>query len=340
MKAALVQSDGSLKVAEYPTPEPGPGELVVKVAYCGICGSDVHMLDAGLLPAGSIMGHELSGSIEAVGKDVEGWCEGDQVVVLPLDPCFSCEQCTHGNVQLCQEGIPRSYGLGVNQGGFSQYMRVRPSMIFRVPEGLDLKTAALNEPWSVAVHGVNMSGFAIGGQAVVMGTGPIGLLCVAALKAAGAARIYVSEPDPYRADKARKSGVSLVVDPSSDSPGTVVRETSGHTTKHVFDCAGTGTSLDEAALIAGPRGQIIALGVPMGTASFFPLTWFAKEIALKFSLGYTYQEFADCLQLLAQGAVNPDVIVSDVMPLAEIAQAIKMLHGSGHTKILIDCQAV
>ena len=322
------------------TPEPVPGDLVVKVAYSGICGTDIHMLDTGSLPAGCIIGHELSGNIAAVGEGAEGWREGDPVVVLPIDPCFTCEPCKAGDVVHCRKVVERSYGLGMRPGGFSEYMLVRPSMLFRIPDGLDLKTAALNEPLSVAAHGVNRSGFEIGQQAVVMGTGPIGLLCIAALKAAGAARIYVSEPDPYRADKARAAGVDLVVDPARDSPGPVIHEKAGQIPGYVFDCAGAMTSLDEAAAISGPHGRIIALGIYMGSASIFPMAWFFKEIQLGFSLGYTCQEFTSSLQLLAQGAVNPEIVISDVMPLDEIDQAMKLLHGSGHTKILIDCQGV
>ncbi|MEW6441296.1 MAG: alcohol dehydrogenase catalytic domain-containing protein [bacterium] len=340
MKAALVQPDNSLKVSEVPSPEPGPGSLVVKVAYCGICGSDVHMLDAGMMPTGSVPGHELSGSIAAIGQGVEDWREGDPVVVLPLDPCFACEPCRGWNVSLCQDGVARAYGLGGLPGGFSEYMQVRPSMLFRVPDGMDLKTAALNEPWAVAVHGVNLSGFKVGGSAVVMGAGPIGLLCVSALQAAGAAGIYVSEPDPFRADKARALGVDAVFNPKTDYTGAAVQEKLGRAPEYVFDCAGTDSSMEEAAGIAGVHGHVVALGVPMRNTTLFPLPCFLKETRFSFSFGYTYREFGECLRLLGSGRVRPDVVVSGVMPLGEIGSAMKRLHGSGHAKILIDCQAV
>jgi len=340
MKAALVQPDGSLKTSEVPTPEPGPGSVLVEVAYCGICGSDVHMLDAGMMPEGSVPGHELSGRIAALGKGVEGWKEGDPVVVLPMDPCFSCEPCRQWMIALCEEGLSRAYGLGNLPGGFAQYMLVRPSMLFRVPEGMDLKTAALNEPWAVAVHGVNLSGFKIGGHAVVMGAGPIGLLCVSALRSAGAAGIYVSEPDAFRAGRARAMGVDAVLDPSRDSPLAVVQERIGRAPGYVFDCAGTEMSLQEAAGIAGYRGHVVALGVPMGNATMFPLQCFLRETRFSFSLAYTYPEFGDSLHLLGGGIVRPETVVSDVIPLREIEGAMKMLHGPGHTKILMDCQAV
>jgi len=339
MKAARVQPDGSLVVSDVPEPEPGPGDVVVKVAYCGICGTDIHMLDAGLLPPGLVIGHEISGTVAHAGVEVEGWREGDPVALLPLDPCFSCEPCRQGSVMICREAFSRNYGVGGNPGGFSEFMLVRPSMLFRIPEGLDLRAAALNEPWSVAVHGVNLSGIPKGGPAVVMGAGPIGLLCVAALRAMGAGAICVSEPDPYRREKAEGLGVDLVVDPSRESPGDVVRDKIGRDPETVFECVGTETSIQDASAIVGPFGRVVALGVPMGPASIFPMSWFMKEIRLSFSLGYTYEEFERGLRLLAQGAVDPDTVISDVLPLGEIQQAMGMLRSSGHMKILIDCRS-
>jgi len=340
MKAALVQSDASLKMADHPAPDAAPGNVVVKVAYCGICGSDLHMLEVGLFPEGCIIGHEFSGTVAAVGKGVEGWEVGDPVAVIPMDPCFSCESCRRGDTQICGEGLNRSYGLGANPGGFAQYVSVKPSMLFRIPDGVGMREAALNEPWAVVVHGVNLSGFRVGEPAVVMGAGPIGLLCLCALKAAGASRLYVSEPDPFRAQRARDIGVDLVVDPSKEMPSSVIREHAGRAPRYVFDCAGTETSAEEAAFISGRSGCVVLLGIPMGNATLFPVGWFMKEIKLIFSFGYTYLEFEHSLHMLARGAVKADTIVSGVMPLAEIGQAVEMLHGSGHAKILIDCQAV
>lgn len=340
MKAAVVGANGKLELAEVPTPEVAPGGVVVEVAYCGICGSDVHMLDAGMMPQGSVPGHELSGRIASVGPEVEGWRVGDPVVVLPLDPCFACEPCRHGAISLCQEGVSRAYGLGNLPGGFAQYMAARPSMLFRVPDNLDLMTAALNEPWAVSVHAVNLSEFRIGSHAVVMGAGPIGLLTVSALRAAGAAGIYVSEPDAFRAEKARALGAEIVLDPSVQDIASAVAAKMGRPPEYVFDCAGTASSMQEGSGIAGWRARIVLVGVPMGNATLFPLSCFLKETQFRFSFGYTYREFGESLGLLARGAVRPEVVVSDVVPLREIQGAFDALHGTGHTKILVDCHGV
>ena len=340
MKAAMVQPDGKMKLEECSTPDPGPDEILVKVSYCGICGSDLHLADLGFFPPGCIIGHEVSGHIAAVGEGVQGWNEGDAVVVLPIDPCFTCEPCRRGDIQGCLEGVSRAYGLGVNPGGFAQYMLVKSSMLYAVPDGMDMKLAALNEPWAVAVRGVNLSSLRVGDHAVVMGTGPIGLLCLYALKIAGAVRMYVTEPDAYRAEKARAAGADGVFDPKRVFAADEVRKAAGRSPDVVIDCAGAETSMEEAAAIVRPHGRVVVLGVHPGNVTLFPMTWFSKEIRLNFSLGYSLREFESSLEQLARGAVDPEVIVSDVVPLEDIGEAFEALHGSGHTKILIDCQAV
>jgi (R,R)-butanediol dehydrogenase/meso-butanediol dehydrogenase/diacetyl reductase len=339
MKAAMVQPDGKMKVEECPTPRVGPGEVLIRVAYCGICGSDLHMADIGIFPPGCIIGHEMSGYVADVGEGVQGWKEGDRAVVLPMDPCLACEPCRRGDIQVCGEAITRGYGLGVKPGGFGQYMLVRPGMLYPVPADMDMMLAALNEPWAVAVRGVNLSSMRVGDLAVVMGAGPIGLLSVYALKIAGAVGIYVSEPDPFRAEKARATGVDGVFDPKEVVVAEEVRKAAGGDPDVVIDCAGTENSIEEAAGIVKAHGRVVALGVHMGNVALFPMNWFMKEIGLRFSLGYSLREFESSLAQLARGAVDLDVVVSDVVPLDRIAEAFESLHAPGHTKVLIDCQA-
>jgi (R,R)-butanediol dehydrogenase/meso-butanediol dehydrogenase/diacetyl reductase len=203
---------------------------------------------------------------------------------------------------------------------------------------MDMKLAALNEPWAVAVRGVNLASVLVGHRAVVMGAGPIGLLCMYALKIAGAVGIYVTEPDPYRADKARAAGVDGVFDPKKVAVADEIRKVVGRNPDVVMDCAGTETSIEEAAAIVKAHGRIVALGVHMSNVALFPMNWFMKEIQLHFSLAYNLREFESSLAQLARGAVDPEVVVSDVVPLDKIAEAFDALHAPGHTKILIDCQ--
>lgn len=337
MKAAFLRQGGSFEVCDSPVPEPGPGDVLVKVSYCGICGSDVHLVEAGMLPAGSILGHEQSGVIAEIGEGVLNFKEGDRVAVMPLDPCMACGPCLAGDTQLCSEGMSRNYGLGLFPGGFAEYMLAKPSMLFRLPDGLEMTTAAINEPWAVAVHGVHMLPLTPDSVVLVMGAGPIGLLTVFALKRAGAKRIYVSEPDPFRAQEASRAGAARVMNPDKENPASVLNNEAGRAPDIVVDCAGLEGSTQEASAVVGPKGTVLVLGVHLGTLSLFPLLCFGKEVKLIFSLGYQKKEFGECLEMLAQGAVVPNVVISDVMPLSEIADAFQLLKQSGHTKVLIDC---
>jgi len=341
MKAAFVQTDNTLRLQDTPRPEPGRGELLIEVAYCGVCGTDVHMLRAGLFPVGCIIGHEVSGRVVEVGDEVEGWTQGEGVVVLPIDPCRSCEPCRQGDTNLCQDSIVRTHGMGINPGGFSQYMRVRPSALFRMPEGTDMRTAALTEPLAVALRAVNLSSIPAGASAVVMGAGPVGLLTVYALKAAGAGQVCVTELDPRRAERALKAGADLVLDPRLRYPGPEMQQRTGKAPLHVFDCAGTENSMEEAAGIVGRHGRVVAVGIHFdGRAGLFPMTWFTKEPTLHFSLGYNLKEFGDSLAMLGKGAVDAEVLISDVVPLGQIGKAFALLSTPGHAKILIDCRDV
>jgi threonine dehydrogenase-like Zn-dependent dehydrogenase len=339
MKAAFLRQGGSFEVCDTPIPEPGPGHVLVKVSYCGICGSDVHLVEAGMLPLDCILGHEQSGVIAKVGEGVVNVKEGDRVAVMPLDPCMTCGPCRAGDTQLCSEGMSRNYGLGLLPGGFAEYMLAKPSMLFKIPDGLDMATAAINEPWAVAVHGVHMLPLTQDSVVLVMGAGPIGLLTVFALKRAGAKRIYVSEPDLYRAQKASQAGAAKVMNPKKENPAALLPSEEGQAPDIVIDCAGLEDSTQDASATVGPKGTVLVLGVHLGTISLFPLLCFGKEVRLIFSLGYQQKEFGECLEMLAKGAVVPDLVISDVLPLSEITDAFHLLKESGHTKVLVDCQA-
>ncbi len=340
MKTAVIQKDFTLKIEDHPTPVPGPEEILIKVSYCGICGSDLHFLESKIMPPGTILGHELSGVIVEAGDNVKDWKQGDKVVVLPFNPCMTCESCKKGDTHHCKEGLARSYGIGTNPGAFCDYMLVHPPMLFKVPEGLDMETASLTEPMAVSFHGFNMSGFKKGEHALVMGAGPIGLFCIYALKMSGASHIFVSEPDPFRAEMAKAAGADKVFNPKKDNIGNEMVNIAGKLPGYVFECAGTASSMQEASGMVGYHGHIIMLGIHQGNASIFPLLWFAKEIRLSFSFGYSKKEFEECLNLLAENTIEQDVVVSSVLPLSRINDGFNMLKEPGHSKIIVDCQDV
>ena len=340
MKAAVVKKGGTLEFTDYELPELQPDEVLVKVSYCGICGSDIHMLEAGIVREGCIIGHELSGIVEKVGNDVTGPEKGDRVVVLPAFPCMTCESCMAGHMHVCRDLIKRSYGLGTNNGAFCEYMAVKATSIVKIPEWIDMKKAALTEPLAVAIHGVNMLNMNIGEDVLVIGAGPVGLFTIYALKEAGAGTIIVSETDGYRAQKAAEVGADYVINPNEREPGFAGPELTGRMPDHVMDCAGTPATLQISIGAVKPRGTVLVLGVCMKPATILPIVASTREICIKFSYGYNYREFCDALKLLGKNVIDTDIMISDVAPLRDIQGAFDSLKQSGHTKVLIDCREI
>ena len=337
MKAAFLQYDKRFKVQECPTPEPGNDEVLIKIAYCGICGSDVHMLEAGMFPPDSIIGHEVSGYVVKTGKNVSEWREGDPVVVFPMEPCGKCTPCRNGEVQHCKDGIGRRYGVGLHPGGFAQYILTRPSMLFKIPKSLDMKLAALTEPLSVSMRGVNNSNIKKGAHSLIMGAGPIGLFCIPALQNKGVGKIFISEPDAFRAEKAAAFGADYILNPKKDDPADEIKKLTGEAPEYIFDCAGTEDSMQDAAFMAGSQGRIIILGLYNGSVSILPIIWLNKELNITFSLGYNWNDFSESIELLSKGKINPDIAISSVFKLDDINEAFTSLKKPGNMKVLLDC---
>ena len=207
MKAAVMRGEQNIVIEDVPTPEPGPDQVLIKIKYSGLCGSDVHRFQYGMAEPGSIMGHEFCGEIAAVGANVTEWKEGDRVV---------------GGGGANPDGIPRATSgprysartVGFKTpgwGGFAEYALMdhwRPS---RLPDNVSWETAVLAEPCAIAVHAVRRSSYKVGDAVVVMGAGPIGLLTQQVLQAGGASAVYVSEPAPARAE----SAVDMAVSPTA-----------------------------------------------------------------------------------------------------------------------------
>ena len=155
MRALQVTEERGLAEAELPDPSPGPGEVAIEVAYCGICGSDLHMLPSPAVPAGTVMGHEFSGRVAAVGEAVSGFELGERVCVLPMDPCGECFACLDGNPHICLQAPLRGHGLGGRPGAFAERVTAPAQNVFALPGEISDEHGALVEPLAVAVHAVD-----------------------------------------------------------------------------------------------------------------------------------------------------------------------------------------
>ncbi len=333
MRAAVVRQNDML-VADVPEPQAGPGEVIIKVKYCGICGSDVHRFAAGGFPDGAILGHEPYGVVARVGEGVAEWQGGERVVVIAYDPCRKCRWCQQGEYQLCLDKY--WIGLGTNPGAFAEYVKACSTMLLRVPDQVRDRAAALTEPLAVALHAVRTAHINLGDTAVVIGAGPIGLLVTQCLRVAGARAIGVIEVAPGRAELAAHLGADKVFTPGSDDLVTEVVRFLGTEPDVVFECAGAVQTLQDAAELVRPHGKIMLVGVSMKPVPIIPVVWGLKEAELKACIAYR-DEFPIALELLAKGKIDVDSLISDVVSLKDVGQTVKELQKPhGQIKVLVE----
>jgi len=324
MLAAVYEGDGALAVRSMSAPEPGPDEAVLEISHCGICGSDLHFVVEGWSSAGSVHGHEYSGTIVATGSAVTDWVPGDRAVGGPGPGCGSCAPCRSGTAQLClHRDRP---GRAPSRGAWATYKLVRADHLFRVPDGLDLRTAALTEPLAVALRGVRRSGIRAGGRALVCGAGPIGLLTVATLRALDVDDVTVSEPSPVRRELARSVGATEVVTPAELGQPTSPMEIVARPFDAAIECSGRPDAIAAALAQLGRGGVLVLSGTGMERPPLEFLRVILNELVITGALEYTRQDFVDAIELLASGRLPTErLIEADDVPLAGVQRAVQRL---------------
>lgn len=335
MRAAAVGTDGRFEIVDLPEPEPGPGEVVVAVERCGICGTDLHLQDSGMLPAGAVLGHEFGGSVVVGAPDGDGPAVGTLVAVLPARRCGTCEACTGGRSNLCPAQLSSSIGLGWHNGGYAERVVVPATSCHPVPVHTTPAQAALAEPYAVALHALARS--RVAGDAdlavAVLGAGSVGLMCVAALTQAGVTAVAVAEPRPFRASAARAVG-AVTVESAQD-----VTHALGRAPDVVFEATGTAGAPGQAVELAAPGGQVVLLGVgaPGGEVAMPGLLWVVKEVDVAPSIAYTDAEFAAAVSAVAHGAADVVAGCTQHRRLADVEQAFADLRRpDGPVKVVLD----
>lgn len=319
MKAALLDGRESLRIGEVPEPRAEAGEVVVKVKYCGVCGSDVHYFYSDLLPAGSIMGHEFCGTIAEVGEGVRDWSIGDRVLIYPFSPCGQCYWCWRGEQHLCSQALKSCYGIG-RPGAYAEYVQVKATSLVRIPDEMSDQEAALVEPLAVGLHAVRLSKVRPGDVVAILGAGPIGLMTLLWARQAGPLVLYVSEMSPQRTAAALQLGADRVFDPMKVEPKIEIRRLNGIGPDIVFECAGVPATLQHAADVVRAGGRILLVGVCMEPVQIQPFSWIGKEIELKACLGYTADEFPLTVELLRQKRVDVRPLVTDIVEIKELPE--------------------
>ncbi|MEN8247052.1 MAG: alcohol dehydrogenase catalytic domain-containing protein [Thermodesulfobacteriota bacterium] len=334
MKAAVYRQNKGLVIEDAPMPEIGPGEVLVKIANTGFCGSDHSLLESGSLPDGIILGHEVSGTVVDMGQDVDSHIMDMRVAIRPTF-CGECRDCRMGKPYFCQIHR-RSIGIGDLPGGFAEYVKVLPGMLIPVPKGVDSHNAALAEAFAAAYHGIACSG-EDRGSALVLGGGPIGLALMRLLKLKGYSQVALSEPVQAKRELAIDFGADMAIDPLDCDLNTFVFEnTSGVGFDTVFECSGVLDNV-QAALDACARGGVVCIvSVMMKPATLLPATLNFKEVRLTASYSNTHAENKACLDWMAMGALDGRPLISDLIDLDELPMVYKeKIHTGKALKVML-----
>ena len=337
MRAAVLPELGKpLEIKEVEDPTPGPGQMLLKVRCSGICGTDLHWSQAPGTPAGSVMGHEFSGEVVEVGKEVgDAFHVGDRICTVPFIGCGRCGPCLTGDVTFCRETSP--IGLGRLAGGYAEYVRVGANEALRLPEAVSDRKGALVEPLAVGLHAVKKAKLPPGARVLVIGAGPIGLTTSLWARFFGAGAVVVSEKTAARRDLAAKFGASDVIDPSNEEVGPRFAALAGGPPDVIFECVGVPGLLQECIRLARPRGQVVVVGVCMQPDTIRPGLDVMKEIALQFVVAYEKQDFVFGLAMLESERIASLEMVTDVVDLDGFSAAFEALkHPTTQCKVMLE----
>jgi len=316
MKAAVYDSRKKLVVRDVPMPQPGANEVLIKVVNTGFCGSDRSMIESGNLKDGTIIGHEVSGTVADMGAQVAGVSVGDRVIIRPTC-CGKCRECRSGKPYLCRVDR-RTIGLGDFPGGFAEYLKVDPRMLIPIPEGVDSQNGALAEAFAASLHGIRCSGKE-GGSALVIGGGSIGLALVRLLKIMGFGPIALAEPVGEKRALAIDFGADTVVDPFNEN--LILRtmdETGDAGFDTVFECSGLGESVQMAVNAAANGGMVCVVSIIMRNIEIMPVTLNFKEVWLTGSYSNTHEENIRCLKWMSEGKIDGRPLITDHISLDDL----------------------
>lgn len=345
MRSLALHGVGDLRLEDRPVPVAGPGQVLVRVAYCGICGSDIpRIFEKGTYHFPTVPGHEFSGIVADTGTGVDLVRRGDRVVVFPLLWCGRCPACEQGRYVQCSD---YDYLGSRSDGGFSDYIVAPEANVVPVPDQVRLIDAAMTEPAAVALHALGRADTQlIGKTVVIMGAGPIGLLVAQCAMVGGAARIALFDVSHEALATARSLGLADVHDPRADSPTTVVPEGAAI----VVDATGVPAALAQGLEALGDGGTGVLLGNPAGDLRLPAALWsrlMRREAQLVGTWNSAYSRYSGgddwrtVLGLMALGALRTGPLITHCVPLEEAERELRSIYDrSGyHCKTMIELSA-
>src|SRR3954466_8137678 len=347
MRALRFHAAKDIRIEEVSEPaDPGVGEVVVRVATCGICGTDLHEYVAGPIVTPvephpltgaknpQILGHEFAGDVVAVGSGVTRVAVGDRVAIMPLAYCGQCAYCRRGLQHLC--ATMGCVGLSHAWGGMAELATVAEYQIVRLPSGVSFEQGALIEPTAVAAYGVERAGVAPGDRVLVTGAGPIGALAALCARAAGASAVYVSEPNAARRGRTEALGVASVLDPTVvDVPAFLHEDTDGLGVDVAIECSGHPNGFNTAVASLPRRGTLAQTGLFVGEASVEPMLWSLNDLSIIGTWCYWVYDFDRVAAQIAAGGLPVERVITGSVGLDDAPGAFARLASGAADEIKV-----
>ncbi len=325
--AAFYRGNKSFAVEPKESAPPGAGEASIRVAYCGICGTDMHVYHGNMdarVGLNRVIGHEMSGTVSSVGEGVSNVSVGQKVVVRPLDHCGDCPACAAGHQHICH----KLKFLGLDTDGAMQEVWTVPAHTLHVlPDEIDMSHAALIEPVAVACHDVRLSELQLGEDVVVIGGGPIGILVAMVARDAGG-KVVVSEVNPNRLAIAEKLGFDTVNPAETDLAAAINARTGDKGADVVFEVSGTQPGVDAMTAVGATRARIVMVAIHAQKPQIDLFQFFWRELKLIGARVYEPEDYEKAIGIITSGGVDADTVITDVAPLADIQAAFEALDRS------------
>jgi L-iditol 2-dehydrogenase len=328
MKALMLSQYRKLEVIDLPAPEAGPDDVLIRVAACGICGSDVHGYDgsSGRRIPPIVMGHEAAGTVAAVGKNTRGFSTGDRVTVDSTVYCGECPNCRRGDINLCdrREVLGVSCGDYRRSGAFAEFVAVPARIVHRLPDNLPFTEAALLEAVAVALHAVSLVPVRSDNTALVVGAGTIGLLLQQALQVAGCSRVFVSDVDASRLKLSTELGATAVFQ-ANDLPKEIPQHTDGIGVDIAVEAVGKTDTVNAAINSVRKRGTVVLVGNIAPEINLPLQKVVTRQIRLQGSCA-SAGEYPRAIELLSTGAIRVKPLISATGPLTQGAEWFERLY--------------
>lgn len=339
-RIAVVTASRTVELQEEELAQPGPGQVLVKIRYCGVCATDTHGYSSGGFIPKAVFGHEWTGTVVATGEGVETVADGDRVVASVGPACGTCAMCRNGHADHCDTAFAEANGVSDDapeHGGFAQHLVVSERRVQRALDSLTDEQLGLVEPTAVTFHAVRRAGQPLGAVVVVQGAGPIGLLTAQHARHAGAGAVIVVEPSEFRQQTARALGFTEVFEPGERFRARVLELSDGLGADVLYECTGAAGLFQPSAELVRRGGTLALLGYPMTSSEVSYGDWQSRELTVIGSLAYSHSDFLGAMRALADGSVDATPLITGTVGLDELPALLAELDGGAtrHAKVLV-----